>query len=58
MRITWWLHPGIHETARMRLDHNNSPVLVHDHTAPEPALPDYDHQLAGPTSPPSAFVLL
>jgi hypothetical protein len=57
MRITWWLHPGIHETARMRLD-NNGPVLVHDQTASEPALPDYDHELAGPASPPSAFVLL
>jgi hypothetical protein len=21
MRITWWLHPGIHETARMNPDH-------------------------------------
>ncbi len=66
MRITWWLYPGIHETARMRLDSNNGPVVVEDRGAPTLPLTGYDHEFAGsasaltsgPLSPPSAFVLL
>lgn len=63
MRMTWWLHPGIHETARMRLDGNSGPVLVEDRLAPELGLTGLGYELAGSAStvtsgPPSGFVLL
>jgi hypothetical protein len=36
MNISWWLHPGIHETSRMQLTFNDTPPC-HEETMPEDA---------------------
>jgi hypothetical protein len=46
MRIIWWLYPGMHETARMRVDGHYVGVLFDD-PSQEPALTGYELELAG-----------